>query len=182
MSRRPTRCFRTLRLEPLEAREMLTAVPAASPQQVAQETAIAQSINAFALDLYASLQSQAGGSGNTVFSPVSISAALAMAYAGANGQTATQMADVLHFVGDADTVEQEFGTLLSDLNSAGQGGNYTLSVADALWGQQGMQILTPFLQTMQADFSGDLKQVDFKDDPAGASRPSIVGSRSKQPA
>ena len=197
MSRRPTHCFRSLRIEPLEAREMLTAVsglvsvsqplfplglgsstiitspaspatPTVSPQQVAEETAIGQSINAFALDLYSLLQSQAGGSGNTVFSPMSISAALAMAYAGANGQTATQMASVLHFAGDSDTVAQEFGTLLSDLNSAGQGGNYTLSVADALWGQQGMQILTPFLQTMQADFSGDLKQVDFKDNPAGA--------------
>ncbi len=139
-----------------------------SPAQLAGETAIGQSINAFALDLYASLQSQQGGSGNTVFSPMSISAALAMAYAGANGQTATQMASVLHFSGAADDVEQDFGTLLSDLNAAGQGGNYTLSVADALWGQQGMQILAPFLQTMQSDFSGDLQQVDFVNNPTGA--------------
>ncbi|HEY1785802.1 MAG TPA: serpin family protein, partial [Pirellulales bacterium] len=135
---------------------------------MAEETAIAESINAFGLELYASLQSQAGGSDNTIFSPVSISAALAMAYAGANGQTATQMASVLRFAGDSDAVSQEFGTLLSDLDSAGQGGNYTLSLADALWGQQGMQILTPFLQTMQADFSGDLQRVDFKDDPGAA--------------
>jgi serpin B len=154
---------------------MLTAAPASTPSatpltpaQVAEETAIAQSINAFGMELYASLQSQAGGSGNTVFSPISISAALAMAYAGANGQTATQMASVLHFAGDSDTVEQEFGTLLSDLNTAGQGGDYTLSVADALWGQQGMQILAPFLQTMQSDFNGALKQVDFVNDGGGA--------------
>ena len=106
---------------------------------MAEETAIAQSINAFGLELYGALQSQAGGSGNTVISPMSISAALAMAYAGANGQTATQMASVLHFAGDSDAVAQEFGTLLTDLNAAGQGGNYTLSVADSLWGQQGMR-------------------------------------------
>ena len=168
---------RSLRLERLEAREMLTATPGPllptaattlSSVQVAEETAIAQSINAFGLELYAALQSQAGGSGNTVFSPLSISAALAMAYAGANGETATQMADVLHFAGDSGAVAQEFGTLLADLNSAGQGGNYTLSVADALWGQQGMQILAPFLETMQADFNGALQQVDFLNDPSGA--------------
>ena len=186
---------RPLRFEQLEAREMLTvgltlgslspllplvpvppttgstagsAAPSLSPAQVAEETAIAQSINAFGLELYAALQSQAGGSGNTVFSPLSISAALAMAYAGANGETATQMASVLHFAGDSDAVEQEFGTLLSDLNSAGQGGNYTLSVADSLWGQQGMQILAPFLRTMQSDFDGGLKQVNFAGDPATA--------------
>jgi serine protease inhibitor len=141
---------------------------ALTPAQLAQETAIAQSINAFGVDLYESLQSQAGGSGNTVFSPLSISAALAMAYAGANGQTAAQMADVLHFTGDSGAVEQAFGTLLSDLNTADQGTPNVLSVADALWGQQGMQILTPFLQTMQADFSGDLKQIDFASNPSGA--------------
>ena len=183
--------FRTLRLEGLETRNLLTAAPLIgpvspglsdlasspvsppaatplTPAQVAEETAVAQSINAFGLELYSALQSQAGGSGNTLFSPISISAALAMAYAGANGQTATQMASVLHFAGDSDAVEQEFGTLLSDLNSAGQGPDYTLSVANALWGQQGMTILAPFLQTMQADFNGGLKQVDFKDDPGAA--------------
>lgn len=138
-----------------------------SPQQVAQETAIAQAINAFGLELYSALQQQAGGSGNLVFSPLSVSAALAMAYAGANGETASQMASVLHFSGDEGAVEQEFGTLLTALNNGGQG-NYTLSVANALWGQQGMQILTPFLQTMQADFAGGLQQVDFHDDPQGA--------------
>ena len=111
---------------------------ALSPAQVAQETAIAQSINDFGLELYASLQA-APGAGNLLISPTSISAALAMAYAGANGETATQMAQVLHFSGDADATEQAFGTLLTDLNSATQGTNNTLSIADALWGQQAGQ-------------------------------------------
>lgn len=137
-----------------------------SAAQVTQETAIGAAINAFGLDLYSALQQQSGGSGNLVISPISVSAALAMAYAGANGDTATEMASVLHFAGD-DAVEQEFGTLLSDLNSAGQG-NYTLSLANSLWSQQGMQLLTPFLQTMQADFGGSVQQVDFQNNPTEA--------------
>ena len=35
-------------------------------------------------------------------------------------------------------------------------------------GSAGDAILTPFLQTMQADFSGDLQSVDFQHDPSGA--------------
>ena len=171
---------RPLRFETLEARQMLSATTlsttsttssgtpgALSPAQVAEETAIATSINTFALDLYAVLQQQAGTS-NLVVSPLSLSAALAMAYAGANGETATQMAQVLDFSGDADATEQAFGTLLTDLNGATQGTKNTLSIADALWGQQGMQLLTPFMQTMQADFAGGLQTVDFKDDPGAA--------------
>ncbi len=48
--------------------------------------------NAFAVDLYGQLKSE---SGNLFFSPESISTALAMTYAGARGETATEMAKTL---------------------------------------------------------------------------------------
>ena len=83
-----------------------------------------------------------------------------MAYAGAQGETATQMAAALHYTLDANTLAGDFGSLIADLNSAGQG-NYSLSVADALWGQQGFSFLAPFLNLMQADYGGGLHQVDF---------------------
>src|ERR1700683_5543421 len=88
---------RPLRFESLEARQMLSATTLSltsttsggtpdplSPAQLAQETAIAQSINELGVDLYSTLQQQAGGSGNLLISPISLSACLAMAYAGAN--------------------------------------------------------------------------------------------------
>ena len=106
--------------------------PTLSPRQVADETAAGQAIDAFGLDLYKALQAGAGGSSNMFDSPFSISTALAMAYAGARGETASQMADVLHLSGDPASIAEDFGTLLTDLNSAGQG-DYALSVADALW-------------------------------------------------
>jgi serpin B len=92
---------------------------------------VGQSINAFAEALYSQLQSQPGGSGNLFLSPLSISTALAMTYAGARGETATQMAAALHYMTDANTLAGDFAGLIADLNSAGQG-NYALSVADAL--------------------------------------------------
>src|SRR4051812_2732316 len=55
--------------------------------------------NRFAVDLYAHLvSSSAAGaeSSNLFFSPSSLSIALAMAHAGANGETAAQIAQTLH--------------------------------------------------------------------------------------
>ncbi len=132
-----------------------------STAQLAAETTVGQSINAFAEALYSQIQSQTGGSGNLFLSPSSISTALAMTYAGARGETATQMATALHYTLDANTLAGDFGSLLTDLNSAGQG-NYSLSVADALWGQQGYSFLAPFLNLVQADYGGGLHQVDFE--------------------
>jgi serpin B len=133
---------------------------AVSSAELAAETTVGQSINAFAESLYREIQSQQGGSGNLFLSPLSISTALAMTYAGARGETATQMASALHYTLDASTLAGDFGSLLTDLNSAGQGG-YALSVADALWGQQGFPFLSSFLNLVQADYGGGLHQVDF---------------------
>jgi serpin B len=151
-----------LNLEPLETRWLMTASPLAANSEAA-----AEAIDAFGMDLYKTLQSQAGGSGNMFLSPLSISTALAMAYAGARGETATQMADVLHLGDDPQNTAEEFGALLADLNGAGQGDS-TLSVADALWGQQGLPFLSQFLDTMQSDYGGGLKQVDFEGAPESA--------------
>ncbi len=146
-------------------------VAALSPAQLAAETTVGQSIDAFAEALYGQLQGQAGGSGNLFLSPLSISTALAMTYAGARGESATQMAAALHYTLDANTLAGDFASLLADLNSAGQN-NYSLSVADALWGQQGYSFLAPFLNLVQADYDGGLHQVDFIND-AEAARQTI---------
>src|ERR1700691_2589676 len=113
--------------------------------------------NAFAVALYGQLRSQ---SGNLFFSPESISTALAMAYAGARGDTASQMAKTLHFTLPPDRLHPAMGALLSDLNAAHQG--YQLSVANALWAQRGYHFLDDFLQLMNNDYGAGLNQVDFK--------------------
>ena len=74
------------------------------------------------------------------------------------------MASVLHLTQDPAAAESAFGALLNDLNSAGQNGGSLLSVADAMWGQQGFPFQADFLSTIQSDFQGALKQVDFAND------------------
>lgn len=71
--------------------------------------------NEFAFDLYKQLS--ADKEGNFFYSPYSISLALAMTYAGANGQTEEQMADVLHFLLADEELHEAFNKLAIELNS-----------------------------------------------------------------
>src|SRR5580658_7537928 len=78
-----------------------------SVADAAQTKALVEGNTAFALDLYARL---AGAPGNLFFSPYSISTCLAMTYAGARGNTASQMSHVFHF---ADTPAELPGAFAS---------------------------------------------------------------------
>jgi serpin B len=64
---------------------------------------------AFACDLFQQLRTD--NSGNLVFSPYSISLAMAAAYAGARGDTAKQMAKVMHFNPPQSDLPAAFKTL-----------------------------------------------------------------------
>ncbi len=80
--------------------------------------------NAFALDLYSQLSNQDKTDevqSNLFFSPYSISTALAMTYAGAKGQTAQQMASVLHFNNmQPSELSVILGSLQRKLNGGGK--------------------------------------------------------------
>ena len=133
---------------------------------------IVEGNNKFALELFARLQSTKG---NLFFSPYSISTALAMAHAGARNETESQMADVLHFpvtvnrridsasksLPDKQQFASSFGNIIKDLNKRGQKGGYTLTVANALWGQKDYGFLEDFLELIQANYDGRLNEVDF---------------------
>ncbi|MGB6687859.1 MAG: serpin family protein [Terracidiphilus sp.] len=136
--------------------EAVVAHGAQSPA-AADQAAVVEGNNAFATALYARLRGQ---SGDLFFSPESVSIALSMTYAGARGETATQMAQTLHFTLPSDRLHPAMGALLSDLNAAHTG--YQLRVANALWAQQGYTFLEPFLALMESDYGANFNQVDFK--------------------
>ena len=127
------------------------------PSANADQTAVTEGNNVFAAALYGRLRHQ---SGNLFFSPESISTALAMAYAGARGSTASEMAKTLHFTLPPDKLHPAMGALLRDLNAAHEG--YQLSVANALWAQQGYTFLDDFLSLLKTDYGAGLNQVNFK--------------------
>ena len=122
--------------------------------------------NAFAGDLYGRLAAQ--GQGNLFFSPNSIETALAMTWAGARGDTAKQMAAVLHLPGDED-INKGFGSFITGLNGVGgKPRGYELAVANALWGQAGYHFLPDFLDVLKDDYGAGLKEVNFKEETEGA--------------
>jgi serpin B len=127
------------------------------PSANADQTAVTEGNNVFAAALYGRLRHQ---SGNLFFSPESISTALAMAYAGARSSTASEMAKTLHFTLPPDKLHPAMGALLRDLNAAHEG--YQLSVANALWAQQGYTFLDDFLSLLKTDYGAGLNQVNFK--------------------
>jgi serpin B len=129
----------------------------------ADRAAVVEGNDAFAVALYHQL---CGQGGNLFFSPESISTALAMAYAGARGNTASEMAKALHFTLPSDQLHPAMGALLRDLNAAHS--DYQLNVANALWAQQGYTFLDQFLDLLKGDYGAGLQQVDFKGAPEAA--------------
>jgi serine protease inhibitor len=127
------------------------------PVAAGDRTTVVEGNNVFAVVLYGRLRNQ---SGNLFFSPESISTALAMAYAGARGGTASEMAEILHFTLLPEKLHPAMGALLSDLNAAHAG--YQLSVANALWAQQGYTFLDEFLNLLKTNYGAGLNQVNFK--------------------
>jgi serine protease inhibitor len=100
---------------------------------------LVQGNNQFAFDLYARLDQKEG---NIVFSPYSISTALAMAYGGARGDTAAEMAKTLHFDLGQERLHPVFRELASSLQKDEKGRPYDLYVANSLWGQMGFPLLS----------------------------------------
>jgi serpin B len=72
--------------------------------------------NQFAFDLYRRLADKPG---NLLFSPYSISTALAMTSAGAKGKTAEEMQTVLHFP-PQEQLHPALATIINDINGPGQ--------------------------------------------------------------
>jgi serpin B len=124
----------------------------------------------FAWDLYQAVRTTPG---NLVFSPASISLALAMTYGGARGTTATQMAATLHFSLPAERLHPAFDALDLALETPVAGadaGTFRLSLANALWGQKGFGFLPDFLDLLAVNYGAGMHVVDF----AGATEPARV--------
>jgi serpin B len=138
---------------------VLCGIGPASSIQCAQAPSPVDGNTAFALDLYGRLSN---GPGNLFCSPYSISACLAMVYAGARGDTAGQMAQVLRFSQDPRQLHSSFGELERQLDEIGNQKAVELSIANGLWTQAGHPFLPAFLNAAKADYQANLGQVDFK--------------------
>lgn len=139
--------------------------PAAVDPKPSDDAGVVVANNSFAIDLFHKLRSKQG---NLFFSPYSISAALTMTYAGARGETATEMQNVLHLPKDVAEAHAGHGALLRRLTQAGADRPYQLSVANALWAQKGYPFLPDFLKLLEAHYSAGVIEVDYQRAPRPA--------------
>ncbi|HEX3770188.1 MAG TPA: serpin family protein [Polyangiaceae bacterium] len=138
--------------------------------------------NAFATDLFSRVAAGQAGQ-NVLTSPVSASLALAMTYAGARGDTATQMAKALHFdptagIADAENaLSQELATVAPQALAADKmqspetppsPDDYRLDVVNSVWGQQGTAWASPFLDVLGKSYGAGVNLEDFVHAPDAA--------------
>ena len=124
--------------------------------------------SAFAFNLYQALRE---GDGNLFYSPYSISLALAMTYAGAQGETAQQMADTLQFVLPQNRLHPAFNDLDLELARRGEGAEgkdgegFRLNIVNAIWGQKDYEFLSEFLDLLAENYGAGLRILDFASAP-----------------
>ena len=108
----------------------------------------------FVFNLYRSVVQSDPGKNVTV-SPYGVGRILDLARHGAAGETRTEIEQVL---GYTEAVKWETRS------------DATLTIADALWTQQGLPILPEFLQTAREHFGSSVEQADFARNPNDAVR------------
>jgi len=129
----------------------------------------------FAWELYKVLKEE---DGNLFYSPHSISLALAMTYAGARGETATQMADTMHYLLSQSALHPAFNSLALELSKRGEGAQgkdekgFRLNIVNAIWGQKDYKFLSNYLDLLAVNYGAGLRVLDFIKDP-NASRITI---------
>src|SRR5213593_3993944 len=138
--------------------------------------------NELAVDLHRQL---ATGDENLCVSPYSIESALAMTFAGADGETRTEMAGVLHFPSDVSAVAASFASLQHSLEQmrsktaelvkqskkfGGPTEPITLNIANRLFAQKGYAFREAFLSLVKQNFGGAFEPLDFVANPAAATQ------------
>lgn len=98
---------------------------------------------------------------NVALSPASISEALSMAFAGARGTTASEMARALDFRLAPGRLGAAWGAADRSLEEV-NGPDATLDVANALYGQAGQRFRQAFLRVLARDYGAGLRTADFE--------------------
>lgn len=153
----------------------------ASPLLAASFDAAVKSTNELGLDLYRTI---AAGDGNICLSPYSISCALAMTLDGADGETRTEMARVLHLEPNS-TAGSSFAALRKSLEEmaaktqqivqdlkkrGGPSEPITLAIANRLFPQTGFEFRPDFFSRIESRYGAPPELLDYKKDPTGATK------------
>jgi serpin B len=125
-----------------------------------ERQALANADDAFARALWASLSSE---NRNVVVSPASIATALQMAYLGARGNTAAEMARTLHLSGDTTPIDVAAAAskLLAEMAPLAHDKHSLVTLADEVWLQRNFPVVADFRAAMSTGFDSAFHLADF---------------------
>ncbi|WNG20596.1 serpin family protein [Cystobacter fuscus] len=141
----------------------------ANPEVPASDLeAVAAGNTDFGAELYRELREPGK---NLFFSPYSVSQALAMVYAGARGETASQMGQGLRFSLPQDRLHPAMNALnqalLAPSASTGQATPPQFHGVNATWGQKGFAFQPGFLDVLALHYGTGMHVADFSTNPSG---------------
>jgi serpin B len=116
-------------------------------------------LNRFATASYRQLANSRAD--NLILSPFNIVAALSMLLHGAQGQTAAEMASVLHRVYPNADYDAALASVTKSLIDEANVGQNDLSTANAVWMQSKFPIRSDYQEKMRTLFQASIDQLDF---------------------
>jgi serpin B len=132
---------------------------------------IAAANNAFAFDMYSQLtQLEPEEKKNVLFSPHSISAAMAICYEGAENTTKEQISNVFYFPSNKTVLKVRLERANDKINSPNN--DYELQTANALWVQERYPVKEEYIFNVKNYYDGEVTNLDFVGKP-DASRNTI---------
>lgn len=141
------------------------ASPAVSDEDFAR---LVEGNNRFALKMFHKLLEE--NSDASVFSPFSVSSALAMTYAGAAGETKTEMADALEFTLGDELLHPGFNKLTTELAKSNLPGDartnaQELLINNAIWPYIAKPPAEPYLDTLARHYGSGIYGLDYVREP-----------------
>lgn len=133
-----------------------------TPEGVAQ---VVQANNQFAVDMYKEVSSSNTTTDNVFFSPYSLSTAVAMLYAGAQGDTQAQIQNTFHYPAPL-ILNANSAALYNRLNASNA--DYDITTANDLWLKNGLQPKQRYVDTVTRYYGGKVTNLDFANRPEPA--------------
>ena len=136
--------------------------------------------NQFAIDMYQQINGQPDQADkNVFFSPYSLSTAMAMLYAAAEGETKAQIQKTFHYP-TPTTLNPNSAALYNQFNKPNP--DYKLATVNDLWMQQGLTPTKSYIDTVQRYYSGQVTALDFEGspDPARQTINKKIAEKTKQ--
>jgi serpin B len=137
----------------------------------ADRKALADGNAAFAIALYRQVEAKHP---NLVFSPVSISTALAMTWAGARGDTEKEMATALRFTLPQERLHPAMNELTAALAARGEGKQgadgkpFRLRIVNSTWAQKDFTLEPGFLDVLGESYGAGVNLLNFAAEPEPA--------------